>query len=174
MLINEQGIKNVVQRKQEDENNKLKECKQLLLNTLNKMIPFEEKFQNIFETFNYCKENKVSELLPTSLNIDSIAVRIKLDCTNDSNYEIVEFNTANNTVCVRWWPLRQWIVISFPGLLCSLEARVYKEQLKLINTTNSMFNFVIKESSVESFLNKMPKVVKKTTDTIINKLNEIK
>ena len=178
MLINEQGIKEAVQRKQEYENHQLKECKQLLLDALNKMIPFEEKFQNIFETFNYCKENKVTELLPTLLDIDGISTYIRLDYVNDGNYEIVEFNTVDNTVCVKWWPLRKWIVIQhlsqLTGLLCMLEARVHKGQLMLINTPNSTFKYVLKESSVESFLNKMPKVVKKTTDTIINKLNEIK
>lgn len=178
MLINEQGIKNVVQRRHEDENQQLKECKQSLLDALNKMIPFEEKFQNIFETFNYCKENRVIDLLPTLLDVDSIYVHIRPDYINDGNYEIVEFNTVNNTVYVKWWPLRKWVVIqhlsALTGVLCKLEARVHNEQLMLINTTNTEFKYVMKEPSVESFLNKMPKIVKKTTDTIVNKLNEIK
>ena len=177
MLINEQGIKDVVQRRHEDENQQLKECKQSLLDTLNKMIPFEEKFQNIFETFNYCKENRVADLLPTLLDVDSIYIHIRPDYINDGKYEIVEFNTVNNTVYVKWWPLRKWVVIqhlsALTGTLCKLEARVHKEQLMLINTPNSEFKYVIKEPSVESFLNKMPKVVKKTTDTIINRINEI-
>lgn len=178
MLINEQGIKDAVQRKQEDENHQLKECKQLLLDTLNKMIPFEEKFQNIFETFNYCKENKVTELLPTLLDIDSISTHIRPDYINDGNYEIIEFHTIDNTVYIKWWPLRKWIVIqhlnSLTGLVCKLEARVHKEQLMLVNTPNSTFKYIIKETSVKSFLSKMPKIVKKATDTIINKLNAIK
>lgn len=178
MLINEQGIKDVIQRRHEDENHQLKECKQSLLDTLNKMIPFEEKFQNIFETFNYCKENRVTDLLPTLFTVDSIYIHIRPDYINDGKYEIVEFNTVNNTVYVKWWPLRKWIVIqhlsSLTGSLCKLEARVHKEQLMLVNTNNATFKYVIKETSVKSFLSQMPKIVKKATDTIINKLNEIK
>lgn len=178
MLINEQGIKDAVQRRQEDENHQLKECKQLLLDTLNKMITFEEKFQNIFETFNYCKENRVTDLLPTLLDVDNIYIHIRPDYINDGKYEIVEFNTVNNTVYVKWWPLRKWVVIqhlsALTGVLCKLEARVHQEQLMLVNTPNSTFKYIIKETSVKSFLNQMPKIVKKATDTIINKLNEIK
>lgn len=178
MLINEQGIKDAVQRRQEDENHQLKECKQLLLDTLNKIIPFEEKFQNIFETFNYCKEHKVTDLLPILFDVDSICIHIRPDYINDGNYEIVEFNMVNNIVYVKWWPLRKWVVIQhlspLTGVLCKLEARVHQEQLMLVNTPNSTFKYIIKETSVKSFLNQMPKIVKKATDTIINKLNEIK
>ena len=177
MLINEQGIKAAVQRKQNNDNYQLNECKQFLLETFDKMNPFEEKFQNIFETFDYCRENKVTELIPTLLEIDNVSVYVKPNFVNHGKYEILEFSNSSNSVNIKLWPLRKCIIITqlsaLTGTLHKVEARVYNNQIMLINTNNSVFRYTLKEKSVESFLNKLPKIIKKTTDTILNKLNEI-
>ena len=177
MLINEQGIKAAVQRKQDNDNYQLTECKQFLLETFDKMNPFEEKFQNIFETFDYCRENKITELIPTLLEIDNVSVYVAPDFMNHGKYEILEFNNSSNSVSIKLWPLSKWIIIkqlsALTGTLHKIEARVHNNQIMLLNTSNAMFRYTLKEKSVESFLKKLPKIVKKTTDTILNKLNEI-
>lgn len=177
MLINEKGINAAIERRQNEDAQKIKENKKFLADIVKQMASFETVLHDIIDTFNYCRSHKIDDLLITVFEANNVKVNLGLDIAT-GKYDFIEFSSIVNGINVRWWPDEKIISIKrtseISGLLCKLEARLVNDNLLFVDTINYIIKTMLSEPIVKNFLTEIPNTIKKSIDILFNKLNSIK
>lgn len=177
MLINEKGINAAIERKQNEDAQKIKENKKFLTDIVKQMSSFETILHDIIDTFNYCRSHKIDDLLITTFEANNVKVNLGLDIAT-GKYDFIEFGSIVNGITVRWWPDEKIILIKrtceISGLSSKLEARLVNDNLLFVDTINYIIKTMLSEPIVKNFLTEIPNTIKKSIDILYNKLNSIK
>jgi hypothetical protein len=177
MLINEKGINTAIERRQNEDAQKIKENKKFLTDIVKQMSSFETILHDIIDTFNYCRSHKIDDLLITVFEVNNVKVNLGLDIAT-GKYDFIEFGSIVNGITVRWWPEEKIILIKrtceISGLSSKLEARLVNDNLLFIDTVNHTIKTMLSEPIVKNFLTGIPNTIKQSIDIIYNKLNSIK
>lgn len=177
MLINEKGINAAIERKQNEDAQKIKENKKFLTDIVKQMSSFETILHDIIDTFNYCRSHKIDDLLITAFEANNVKVNLGLDIAT-GKYNFIEFSSIVNGITVRWWPDEKIILIKrtceISGLSSKLEARLVNDNLLFVDTINYIIKTMLSEPIVKNFLTEIPNTIKKSIDIMYNKLNSIK
>ena len=177
MLINEKGINAAIERKQNEDAQKIKENKKFLTDIVKQMSSFETILHDIIDTFNYCRSHKIDDLLITAFEANNVKVNLGLDIAT-GKYDFIELGSIVNGINVRWWPDEKIILIKrtseISGLSCKLEARLVNDNLLFVDTINYIIKTMLSEPVVKNFLIEIPNTIKKSIDILFNKLNSIK
>lgn len=174
MIINEKGINAAIERKQNEDAQKIKENKKFLTDIVKQLTPFETALHDIIYTFNYCRSHKIDDLLTTVFETNNVKVNLGLNIAN-GKYEFLEFTSFG--VSVRWWPDEKIILIKrtseIVGVLCKLEARLVNEELLFVDVVNHIIKTMLSEPVVKKFLTELPNIIKQSIDLMVDKLNKI-
>ena len=93
MLINEKGINAAIERKQNEDAQKIKENKKFLTDIVKRMASFETVLHDIIDTCNYCRSYKIDDLLITVFEANNVKVNLGLDIATgkyDFYYKVAE------------------------------------------------------------------------------------
>lgn len=177
MLINEKGINSAIERRQNEDAQKIKENKKFLTDIVKQMASFETVLHDIIDTFNYCRSHKIDDLLITAFEANNVKVNLGLDIAT-GKYDFIELGSIVNGINVRWWPDEKIILIKrtseISGLSCKLEARLVNDNLLFVDTINYIIKTMLSEPIVKNFLTEIPNTITKSIDIMYNKLNTIK
>jgi hypothetical protein len=177
MLINEKGINTAIERRQNEDAQKIKENKKFLTDIVKQMSSFETILHDIIDTFNYCRSHKIDDLLITVFEANNVKVNLGLDIAT-GKYDFIEFGSIVNGINVRWWPDEKIILIKrtseISGLSWKLEARFVNDNLLFVDTINHIIKTMLSEPIVKNFLTEIPNTIRQSIDIMYNKLNSIK
>lgn len=176
MLINEKGINAAIERKQNEDAQKIKENKIFLTDIVKQMTSFEVVLHDIIDTCNYCRSHKIDDLLLTVFEANNVKVNLGLDIAT-GKYDFIEFSSLVNGINVRWWPDEKIILIKrsseITGMLSKLEARLVNDNLMFVDTINYIIKTMLSEPILKNFLTELPNTIKQSIDIMVNKLNNI-
>ena len=175
MLINEKGINAAIERRQNEETQKIKENKEFLTDIVKQLTKFEGKLHDIIYTCNYCRSNKIDDLVGTIFETkNNVKISLGLDIAT-GKYEFIEFTSFG--VNVRWWPDEKIILIKRTsetvGVLYKLEARLVNDGLLFVDVVNCIIKTMLSEPIVKKFLTELPKITQQSIDIMVDKLNKI-
>lgn len=177
MLINEKGINTAIERRQNEDAQKIKENKKFLTDIVKQLTSFETVLHDIIDTFNYCRSHKIDDLLITAFEANNVKVNLGLDIAT-GKYDFIEFCSLVNGINIRWWPDEKIILIKrtseISGLSWKLEARLVNDNLLFVDTINHIIKTMLSEPIVKNFLTEIPNTIRQSIDIMYNKLNSIK
>ena len=176
MLINEKGINAAIERKQNEDAQKIKENKKFLTDIVKQMTSFEVILHDVIDTCNYCRSHKIDDLLITVFETNNVKVNLGLDIAT-GKYDFIEFSSLVNGINVRWWPDEKIILIKrsseITSMLSKLEARLVNGDILFVDTINYIIKTMLSEPILKNFLKELPNTIKQSIDIMVNKLNNI-